>query len=142
MLFHRQEHNGHAVIAGLWEADPKFAAFPCEEDVGYLNQNARTITRLRVATRGPAMSQVNKHFETLANDLVALLSTDARHHAHTAGIMFISWVIEALSGWRVTTKLRCMHGDLPNELSRCEMHCVAGIHTHGAISPDGNRKNY
>jgi hypothetical protein len=58
------------------------------------------------------MSEVNQNLETLADNLVASLAADAGNQAHTAGIMFIPWMIEPLRFWSAEIQIRWMHGNL------------------------------
>ena len=51
---------------------PKLAALPRKKLVRDLDQNAGAVAGLRIAAAGAAMGQVEQHFNSLANDVVAL----------------------------------------------------------------------
>jgi hypothetical protein len=42
------------------------------------------------------MGEVDKNLDSFADDVVAFLAANAGHQAHTTGIMFMPWMIEAL----------------------------------------------
>jgi hypothetical protein len=92
---------------------PLLAALLLEERVGNLDQDPRAIACFRIASRRAAMRQVDQNFEPLANDLVALLTADARNQSHAAGIMLIPWMIEPLWVRDALTAIGSFHGNLP-----------------------------
>jgi len=80
------------------------------------------------------MSEVDEDLEALADDLVALVAANARDEPHAAGIMFIPWMIEPLRVRCAERIIRCMHGNLLNELFRSRLHWIAEVHKHVATS--------
>jgi hypothetical protein len=62
------------------------------------------------------MSEVDQNLKAFADDFMTLLAANAGDQSHTAGIVLIPWVIKTLRPWSVETTIRCMHGDLLNEL--------------------------
>ncbi len=96
VFFHRQKAHGHAIGARLGQRYSQFAAFLHEKLVRNLDQDAGAVARLRVATRGAAMGEVDQHLKALADNLVALFALDAGHKPHAAGIVLIARVIETL----------------------------------------------
>ncbi len=90
MLVHGQKAHGHAIGARLRQLHPQLAAFAREKDVGNLNQNARAVARLRIATRRAAMGEVDEHLKALADNVVAFFSANAGDQAHSAGVVLIA----------------------------------------------------
>src|SRR4051812_28036615 len=96
MFVHRQEAHGNPVAAGTTQFHTELRALHGKEVMRHLDQNARSVSRIRVRTRGAAMRQVDQNLETLADDLLALLTPDAGNQAHATGIMLILWPVQAL----------------------------------------------
>ena len=96
MLVHGKKAHRHAVSAGLRQLHPQLAALARKKHMRNLDQDSRAIARLRIAARRAAVRQVQQHLEALANDLVALLSADAGHQAHAAGIVLMLRMVESL----------------------------------------------
>jgi hypothetical protein len=67
------------------------------------------------------MRKVDQDLKSLLDNLVALLSPNAGHEAHTASIMFLLWMVESLRCRYAATAIRCMHGDLLDGLAMCAM---------------------
>ena len=96
MLVHGQKNHGHAIGARFGQLHPQLTALARKIDVWNLNQNARAVTRLRIATRRAAMSEVDEHLEALADNLVAFFPANAGDQPHPAGIVLVARVIESL----------------------------------------------
>ena len=96
VLFHGKKAHGHAIGARFRQLHAQFAAFAQKKCMGNLDQNARAVARLRVASGRAAMGEVDEHLKALADDLVALFALDAGNQPHAAGIVFIPWMIESL----------------------------------------------
>ena len=77
-----------------------------------LDQDARAIARLRVAARGSAMGEVDKHLKTLADNVVAFLAANAGYKAHAACIVLMLRVIKSLGFGCAEAKTLCIHGSL------------------------------
>jgi hypothetical protein len=52
------------------------------------------------------MRQVDQDFEALANDLVALFSTNTSHQSHATSVVLVAWVIEPLGAGYTKTAIR------------------------------------
>ena len=126
MLVNRQKTHGHAIGAGLRQLHPQFAALAGKKHVRNLNQNARAVARLRIASRRAAMGEVDEHLKTLADNFVALFAANAGDQPHTAGIVLIPRVIETLGLGSAETTIRCIHGNLLNEFFPCRMRSCDG----------------
>ena len=83
-----QEHHARAVLSFLGHGD----ALQQNELVGYLEHDARSVARL-VARLGTAVLHVLQHLQGVVHQLVALAAVDVHHHAHTAGVVLILWLI-------------------------------------------------
>jgi hypothetical protein len=71
-----------------------------------LNQNPRAVAGFRVAAGRPAMSQVDKDLEALANDVVALFATDAGHQSHAASVVLVARMVKPLRCRYTKTAMR------------------------------------
>jgi hypothetical protein len=65
-----------------------------------LEQNASAIARLRIASAGPAVRQVEQHLDSLAYDFVTFMAANIGYEPDPAGIMLLRRMVEALSGGR------------------------------------------
>ena len=67
--------------------------------MGHLEEDARAIPGVLFATASPAMVQVDKDIQGLADDLVGLLAFDVHEEPDPAGIMLMLRVVKSLL-WR------------------------------------------
>ena len=88
----RQEEHTHCILSRLGQLHP---GRRLEELMRNLQQHARAVTGLRVATRGPAVQETLQNADTLFNDAVCCDGLGIDNHADTAGIMFILRIIQA-----------------------------------------------
>ncbi len=100
--------------AGRGQLHTKLAALARKKDMRNLDQDACAVTRLRVATCRPAMSEVDENLEALADNIVALFAANAGDEPHAAGIVLIARMIETLRV-RDAATIRCLHGNLLDE---------------------------
>ena len=96
VLVHGQKAHGHAIGARLRQRHSQFAALAREKDMRNLNQNARAVARLRIATRRSAMGEVDEHLKTLADNVMALFAANAGDQPHAAGVVLVARVIKPL----------------------------------------------
>src|ERR1035437_7092968 len=96
VLVHRQKYHGHAIRPGLAQCHPELAALESKKVMRNLYQDARAITRLRIAPGRATMREVDQHLQALADDVVALLSTNARDQSHATGIVLITRMVKPL----------------------------------------------
>jgi hypothetical protein len=47
------------------------------------------------------MGQIDEDFYTFTNDFVGLLPVEIDHETHPARVVFVAWVVESLTTWRV-----------------------------------------
>ena len=67
---------------------------PLEEVMGKLEQQARAVTGVRIASAGAAMLQVDQHTDGIANDGVRFLAAQIRHDTHAARVVLIGRIVE------------------------------------------------
>ena len=106
MFVDRQEAHGHAIATRPAKLHSELRTLLRKKFMRDLDQNASAIAGLRVRTRSAAMSQVDQHLETLANDLLALLASNAGNQAHAASIMLILWPVQTLGVGNAMTGFR------------------------------------
>jgi hypothetical protein len=63
-----------------------------------LNQNARAVSRFRIAPASPAMREIDENLNALDDDVVRLLTLDARHETDSAGVVLELGVVKSLGG--------------------------------------------
>src|SRR5260370_8114192 len=111
MLFYWQECHAHAVRAGQRQFETQLTALPHKELVWDLEENAGAIARLRIASAGPAMRQVEQHLDSLAYDVVTLVAANAGHESDPAGVVLLRRMVQTLSGRRAIRFFQtCRHG--------------------------------
>ena len=85
----RQEHHSDPVFARRRQGETKVRAFPVEEEMGNLNQNAGAISRFGIAAAGAPMCKVNQDLDALQYDVVGLLAVDARDESDAATVVLV-----------------------------------------------------
>jgi hypothetical protein len=63
-----------------------------------LNQNAGTVSGLRIAAAGATMRKVQQDLYSLADNLVTFVAVDAGYKSDAASIVLVRRIIEALGG--------------------------------------------
>src|ERR1019366_7800545 len=101
-VLHRQEHHAHAVGSGLRQRESQFGALAHEELMRDLDQNAGSVAGLRVAPASAAMRQIDKDLNAFLHDLVRFVAIQIHYEAHTAGVVFMTGVIQSLLLRRVS----------------------------------------
>ncbi len=90
-----EEDHSDAIIAGVRKLKAEFACFMDEEVVRYLSEDACTITGFGVAATGPAVSEVIKNGEGLADCFMGFAPFDIHDKSNAAGVVFQVGVIES-----------------------------------------------
>ena len=80
--------------------DPALARNQFQELVRRLDENARAVAGIGLATAGAAVIQVQQYLQRLLNDGMGLPALDVDHEAYAAGLMFKLRVVQALFGRR------------------------------------------
>ncbi len=101
-----KKHHSDSVFAGRRQCKAKLRTFALEKGVRNLDQNARAVARLRIATACAAMRQINQDLDALQDDVVRFLPLDIGDKAHAAGVMLILGTVKPLS-LRQTQKRIC-----------------------------------
>ena len=92
LLVLRQEHQSRAILSLLRHGD----ALQQDKLVGYLQHDARTVAVL--SDFRPTVPHVLQHFQRIVYQFVALVAVYVHHHAHAAGIVLVSRLIESSLG--------------------------------------------
>jgi len=98
--FHRKKHHAHAVFAGRGQREAKPRALGFEKGVRNLDEHTRAVTRLRIATAGAAVGEIDENLDALENDVVALLPRNVRHKTNPAGIVLVARIVKTLGLWQ------------------------------------------
>jgi hypothetical protein len=92
----RQEHDADTVRPCGRELDAHVRARLDQETVRQLHQDARAVSRVLLAAGRAAVFEVQKNFEPVANDARRLAPLQIDHEADAAGVVLVSWIVEAL----------------------------------------------
>src|SRR5690606_10061817 len=68
------------------------------ERIGYLQQDAGAVTEQRIRADRPAVIEVGEYLQRLTDDRVRFDASDMGNETHTAGIVFVARIVEALEG--------------------------------------------
>jgi hypothetical protein len=96
----RQEDHSDAVLTRRRQVNLLLRQFVAEKPVRNLDQAACAIRQLRVPTHRAAVRQVLQHGQSLLDDRVRFPALDVSDEADTAGVAFVSGVVQALGGGR------------------------------------------
>src|SRR5690606_40406226 len=66
------------------------------ERVGNLDEDTRAVAEQRVRADRAAVVEVGENFQRLADDRVRFGTLDVGNEAHTAGVMLVARIVEAL----------------------------------------------
>ncbi len=91
-----QEHHADAVVAGLRQLDAELARHRTEEAVRDLDQDTGTVAGERVRPDRAAVVEIHQDLETLADQVVALVTLDVRDEADAARVVLVRGVVEPL----------------------------------------------
>ena len=96
----RQKDHADAVAARPGQVDFHFAAGLLQKRVGYLHQNARAVSGVRLGTARTAVLEVAQHLERLLDDGVRFFALDVDDKADAARIMLEARIVKPLLGRR------------------------------------------
>src|ERR1700730_5551871 len=84
-----------------------------------LDQNTGPIASFRVTAAGAAVRQVNQHLDALADDLVTLMSGNARDEPNPASVMLMRRIVQTLGMRQATLRIQTRHArHLPTTAQR------------------------
>src|SRR5271165_3448970 len=110
VLLDRQKRHADAIRSRFRKREAQLLAFPREEFVRNLDEDAGTVAGFRIAAAGAAMRQVEQYLNSFADDVVTFMAADAGDKTDAAGVVLVRWVVEALGGrqaiFRVETRRR------------------------------------
>ncbi len=90
---HRQKDHAHRVGAGLGQGESQGLALSGKKFMGNLDQDARAIPSLRVATGGASVRQANQNLDAHLDHLVALFATHAGDKPHAAVVSLVARIV-------------------------------------------------
>ena len=95
----REEEHTDAVLTSFRERDVGFRARGAEKGVRELEENARAVTRGRVASDRAPVLEVLEEPQSVAHDVVRARASQMRDEPHAAPVVFMDGVIQPLR-WR------------------------------------------
>jgi hypothetical protein len=98
MFLDRQKCHAHAISAGHRQFETQLDALPHKELVWDLEENAGAVAGLRIASAGPAVSQVEQHLDSLVYDVVTFVAANVSYESDPAGVMLLRRMIQTLGG--------------------------------------------
>src|SRR4029077_5794474 len=124
MFLYRQKRHADAISPGQRQFEAQLATLPHKELMWDLEQNAGAIARLRIASAGSAVRQVEQHLDSLAYDFVTLVAANIGHESDPAGIVLLRRMVEALSGGRAIRIFQTRrHGHVYSICIVCGLDC-------------------
>ncbi len=90
----RQKHQPGAIVARRRQGETEVRRRLTQEAIGHLNEDARAIAGVRLASAGAAVQQVEEDLQPLLDDSVRLPPFDVDHEADAAGIVFVAGIVE------------------------------------------------
>ena len=98
-VFGHIQHT-HAIFSKRGQGNTRRLADFRQKRVRHLNQNARAIASVRLATASAAVIEVDKNLNGLANYGIGFFTLDINQKAHPTRIMLEPGVVKALLRWR------------------------------------------
>jgi hypothetical protein len=92
----REKHHPDAVLPGIGQRDSHIAARALEELVRYLKQNPGAVSRTRVTTLRPSVTEALKNLKPLLNNGMGFLALDVDDKPDPTGVFLLLRVVEAL----------------------------------------------
>ena len=89
----RQEHHPHAVVAKRRQGHALCGHHRAEEVIGDLHEQTGPITRIGLGAAGPAVVDVDQHFQRLTHDTVGTLPLDMCDEADPARIVLVLGIV-------------------------------------------------
>jgi hypothetical protein len=74
-----------------------------------LDQNARAVAGLRVASTGAAMGQIDQNLHALEHDVVRFAALNARHKSDAASVVLVLGPVESLSLRQASKWVKFLH---------------------------------
>ena len=101
MLFDRQKSHADRIFARRREGEAEGFALTRKKLVGDLDQQSGAVARLRITAAGPAVRQVDQNLNSLLDNLVTLLATNAGDKPDATRVVFMRRIVKTL--WRRQT---------------------------------------
>ncbi len=93
-----QEDQTRTIGSGTGKANPQLIAFPLQEAMGHLQENAGPVSGVLLAAARAAMLQVYQDLDRFADNVVRPAGFQIDDKADAAGIVFVLRVIQTLPG--------------------------------------------
>ncbi len=90
----RQEALRDGIISDGRQVVPGLRRPSADQRIGDLQQDARAIAQQRIGTHRAAMVEIGKDFQAARDDIVRFLALDMRQHTDTAGVVFVTRIVE------------------------------------------------
>jgi hypothetical protein len=74
------------------------ASFLAEKCIGDLHEQTSPVTRFRISAYSPTVSEALEDRQTLADNLVTLLTLNMSNETDATGVVFVCRVVKPLSG--------------------------------------------
>ena len=91
-----QEHHADGVLTLVGQGYAGVPALPFEEGMGKLEQQARPVARMGIASACASMLKIDQYPDGIANDVVRFMTVEIRYDTYAAGIMLIGRIVQAL----------------------------------------------
>src|SRR6185312_2113939 len=111
-FLHRQKSHADRILARRRQRKSKRLAFARKKLVRNLNQHARTVASLRIATAGSAVGQIDQDLNALLDNLMTFLAAHASYEPDAAGVMLVGRVIKTLRRRQTVDGLPLLQRDL------------------------------
>ncbi len=95
----RQKDEAGAVFARRRQVHAQVGGFMLQEAMWHLDEDARAVPRVGLATTGAAMFQVLQDLQGILDDLMGFAVFEVRDEAHAASVVFILGIVQALGAW-------------------------------------------
>jgi len=89
MFLDRQKCHAHAVSTRTGKCKAQLVTLSYEKLMWNLQQYARAVARLWIASASPTMRQVEQHLNSLGYDFVALFAPHVRYKSNAASIVLL-----------------------------------------------------
>jgi hypothetical protein len=95
-----KKHHPDAVLPSIGQGYSHISARALEELVRYLKQNPGAVSRTRVTTLRPSVTEALKNLKPLLNNGMGFLTLDVDDKPDPTGVFLLLRVVEALLRWK------------------------------------------
>ena len=109
MRIDRKKYHAHSVLTRSRQGETQARRFALEESVGNLDQDARAIAGLRIASASAAMGEIDQNLHTFEHDVVRLPAFNIRDEPDAASVVLVLRPVQALSRWQASKWVDFLH---------------------------------